>query len=166
MELLCASVVQPTLMSIQYQCFGWDLKREQVHMQEHRTGARGNFTAFQLPWEDIYSKFAKLQKLKEEDRQPQLPRSGKDLHEMVQVRLYVSGDINTHNADILHILRGRGRAGLKRPHYLSGNSQSATASNVLGVRVTIRGVRVRVRVRVSRSFYFVRITQRRDMVSA
>ena len=82
MELLCASVCQPTMMSIQYQCYGWDLRREQVHMQEHRTGARGNLTAFQLPLEDIYNKF---QKLDNKEERIQLPRTGKDLHEIVQV---------------------------------------------------------------------------------
>ena len=46
MELLAASVCSPTLMSIQYEFYKQhvDKNLEHVHMPEHRTGARGNFT--------------------------------------------------------------------------------------------------------------------------
>lgn len=48
MELLCASICHPTMMSFQVNCYGWNLKKERVHMQNHRIGARGNMTAFQV----------------------------------------------------------------------------------------------------------------------
>ena len=49
MELLAASVCSPTLMSIQYEFYKQyvDKNKENVHMQQHRTGARGNFTGTQ-----------------------------------------------------------------------------------------------------------------------
>jgi hypothetical protein len=50
MELLAASLCSPTLMSIQYEFYKKpiDVRQENVHMQEHRTGARGNFTGADL----------------------------------------------------------------------------------------------------------------------
>jgi hypothetical protein len=48
MELLCASICHPTMMSFQVNCYGWNMRKEKVHMQNHRVGARGNMTAFQV----------------------------------------------------------------------------------------------------------------------
>lgn len=88
MELLCASVCHPTIMSIQYECYGWDLRREAVHMQSHRTGARGNFTAFHLPWEKIMRAFHDMNT---DGGEIQLPRTGSALRELVQVVLMAGG---------------------------------------------------------------------------
>ena len=62
-ELLCASVCVPTMMSIQVQCFGWDMRREKVHDQNHTLGARGNMTAFQLPWQRVFNELNKLKEV-------------------------------------------------------------------------------------------------------
>ena len=89
MELLCASVCHPTIMSIQYECYGWDLRKEQVHMQSHRAGARGNFTAFHLPWEQIFKKFGEIEN---DTNALELPRTGQRLSELVQVVLMAQGE--------------------------------------------------------------------------
>ena len=46
--------------------------------------------AFQLPWEDIFSKFKLLQN--EGSQKVQLPRTGKALHELVQVLFMKQGE--------------------------------------------------------------------------
>ena len=48
------------MMSIQVQCFGWDMRRENVHGQQHTLGARGNMTAFQLPWQRVFKELNEL----------------------------------------------------------------------------------------------------------
>jgi len=78
MELICASVVQPCMISMQQRCYGWDLRQTEVHSQKHRTGARGNFTCFGLPWVDVLKQLADP---------VQLPRAGKDLRKLVQAVL-------------------------------------------------------------------------------
>ena len=87
MELLCASVCHPTMLSFQVNCYGWDHKKEEVHMQRHRVGARGNMTAFQVPWENVFSEMQKVR----DAGQAQLPRTGTDLLQLVQVLLQKNG---------------------------------------------------------------------------
>lgn len=83
MELLCASICHPTMMSFQVNCYGWNLRKTKVHMQETRVGARGNMTAFQVPWENVFEEMVKLR----EQSNVQLPRVGSDLLQLVQVVL-------------------------------------------------------------------------------
>jgi hypothetical protein len=87
MELLCASVCHPTMLSFQVNCYGWDTKKERVHMQKHRVGARGNMTAFQVPWENVFSEMEKIRTA----ANTQLPRTGTDLLQLVQVLLQKNG---------------------------------------------------------------------------
>ena len=82
MEMLCASILQPSMISMQLSCYGHDLKRKEAHMQEHRTGARGNFTAFELPWSDIFKSLSEP---------VPLPQTGKRLRKLVQVILMTDG---------------------------------------------------------------------------
>lgn len=92
MELLCASICSPTLMSIQYEFYKKHVQheKEKVHMQEHRTGAKGNFLLFQLPYEEMWEKFGRLHA--EGNKPPQLPRTGDSLREAVQVLLMKQGE--------------------------------------------------------------------------
>ena len=61
MELLCASVCHPTMLSFQVNCYGWDhQKGTRYTCSEHRVGARGNMTAFQVPWENVFSEMEKV----------------------------------------------------------------------------------------------------------
>ena len=80
MEMICAS---PCLTSMI--CFTLEKKYrgqrafdQEVHMQRHRMGARGNATSFPLPWQDL------LMQLKGE---PDLPHTGETLSEFVSVLL-------------------------------------------------------------------------------
>ena len=86
MEMLCASICHPTMMSFQVSCYGWNMRKEQAHMQKHRVGARGNMTAFQVPWENI---FEEMQGLKEQSN-ILLPRVGAELLQLVQVVLQLN----------------------------------------------------------------------------
>ena len=86
MELLCASICHPTMMSFQVSCYGWNMRKEKAHMQKHRVGARGNMTAFQVPWENI---FEEMQGLKEQSN-ILLPRVGAELLQLVQVVLQLN----------------------------------------------------------------------------
>ena len=56
-------------------------------MQQQRTGARGNYCAFSLPWADIFSEMGK---------QVSLPRTGEDLRRVVQVVLLGGDKVNPH----------------------------------------------------------------------
>ena len=102
MEMLCASICHPTMMSFQANCYGWNNKKEKVHMQEHRVGARGNMAAFQVPWETI---FAEMHRLKE-TAVVQLPRVGKDLLQLVHVVLHVHGGDEPTKEEKRKLLQG------------------------------------------------------------
>ena len=69
---------------------------EQVHMNRHRMGARGNATSFPLPWQDL------LQQLQE--RGPDLPHTGESLSSFVSVLLKTSdeGDTKESLAKLIH----------------------------------------------------------------
>lgn len=84
MELLCASVCSPCMLSVQLEKYGFDLRKEHVHQQEHRVGARGNMVAFMFPLEDFLSEMTKLHK---NPAEVQLPLVGEDLQRVVQVVL-------------------------------------------------------------------------------
>ena len=56
-------------------------------MQKHRVGARGNMTAFQVPWENVFSEMEKIRTA----AKTQLPRTGTDLLQLVQVLLQKNG---------------------------------------------------------------------------
>jgi len=53
MEMLCASVVHPAMMHIMYTCLGEDIFREPASGPKQKLGAKGNITAFMIPWEKI-----------------------------------------------------------------------------------------------------------------
>ena len=61
-------------------------------MQEHRTGARGNFTAFELPWSDIFKSLSEP---------VPLPQTGKRLRKLVQVILMTDGKGDGVDARVL-----------------------------------------------------------------
>ena len=84
MELLCASVCSPCMLSVQLEKYGFDLRKEKVHQQEHRVGARGNMVAFMFPLEDF---LAELKRLHEKPEEIQLPLTGEQLQKVVQVVL-------------------------------------------------------------------------------
>ena len=90
MELLWASVCHPTMINFQVNCYGYNTKHTEVHMHEHRLGARGNMTAFQVPWENVFEEMYRLR----ETAQIQLPRigSGSDMLQLVQIALNIHGD--------------------------------------------------------------------------
>ena len=88
MELLCASICHPTMLSFQVSCHGWDMRLEKVHGQKNRLGARGNMTAFQVPWETVFEELHQIR----EAASVQLPRVGMDLLQVVQVLFQHNGN--------------------------------------------------------------------------
>ena len=98
LEMICAS---PCLTSMI--CFSLEKKYrgerafdEQVHMNRHRKGARGNATSFPLPWQYL------LQQLQEDA--PDLPHTGEALSSVVSVLLKTSeeGDSKESLARFTH----------------------------------------------------------------
>ena len=98
LEMICAS---PCLTSMI--CFSLEKKYrgeravdEQVHMNRHRMGARGNATSFPLPWQDL------LQQL--QGTGADLPHTGEALSTFVSVLLKTSdeGDTKESLAKFIH----------------------------------------------------------------
>ena len=50
-----------------------------VHMHRHRVGARGNATSFPLPWQSLLEELQRLDRARDRQEAPDLPRVGKDL---------------------------------------------------------------------------------------
>ena len=97
MEMICAS---PCLTSMI--CFTLEKKfrgprafDQEVHMQRHRMGARGNATSFPLPWQDILMQLG---------GEPDLPHTGETLSDFVSVLLKTSdeGDEKDALAHFIH----------------------------------------------------------------
>ena len=85
MEMICASVCITSMI-----CFSLEVKfgnmfDSQVHMHRHRVGARGNATSFPLPWQSILGELKRLDADQEKRKAPDLPRTGDDMLNVVQV---------------------------------------------------------------------------------
>lgn len=102
MELICASPCVTTLI-----CMPMEARHrhesgpldERAHMPRHRLGARGNALTFPMPWEDLLQSLQG--QLDGELGSPQLlPRSGKQLSEVVRVILKTNKKGETTTADI------------------------------------------------------------------
>ena len=79
-EMIMCSVCYPHLIQIELDCWGWDLKQKVSHDARNRTGARGNFTCYELRPEDVFAAADKA-----EEVAATLPRWGPDLQAMVYV---------------------------------------------------------------------------------
>ena len=93
MELICASVCLTTMISFtlekKYRLKEDRLFDQAVHMQRHTIGTRGNATSFPMPWQEI---LRMLKDVDEGEAPADLPRSGEELVQWVQVLLKSSGD--------------------------------------------------------------------------
>jgi hypothetical protein len=65
---------------------------QEVHMQRHTVGTRGNATSFPMPWQEILRMLEEVDDGMENEAAADLPRSGEDLVRWVQVLLKTSGD--------------------------------------------------------------------------
>lgn len=91
MELLCASWVQPVMLNVVYTTFmeHVDTRKEEVQSgkvgdKAAKFGAKGNMTAFMLPFEKVVEQLDIGQTL--------LPRTGQDLSGLVVVTLMYKGN--------------------------------------------------------------------------
>ena len=95
MELICASVCLTTMISFtlekKHRKKEKRLFDQEVHMQRHTIGTRGNATTFLMPWEEILRRLSEVEEREASDSLD-LPNSGKDLVRWVQVLLKTSGD--------------------------------------------------------------------------
>ena len=93
MDLICPSVCLTTVISFtlekKHRFKENRLFDQTVHMQRHTVGTRGNATSFPMPWQEI---LRMLQDVETTDAPADLPRSGEDLVQWVQVLLKTSGD--------------------------------------------------------------------------
>jgi hypothetical protein len=62
---------------------------QQVHMQRHRMGARGNATSFPLPWQDLFQQL---------EGTPDLPHTGDILSNFISILLKTSDEGDTKEA--------------------------------------------------------------------
>ena len=93
LDVICASPLAPAMVSYQLDLFrdsdavkqhNPHVLGQTVHAHSGPMGARGNITAFMMPWEDVYFKFEEL--CLDNNRDP-LPRVGRDLADVVHVVL-------------------------------------------------------------------------------
>ena len=93
MELLCASVVHPAMMHIMYSCLGEDRFREPAVGPKQKVGAKGNITAFMIPWEKIAAMLKNV-----DSNETILTRCGSDC---VRVgHLWLSGILGGHQRSL------------------------------------------------------------------
>ena len=95
MEMICASVCLTTMIA-----FTLERKHrktqprmfdQEVHMQRHTVGARGNATSFPMPWQEILDELKNIDDQATAGNVPDLPRNGEELVNWVQVLLKTSG---------------------------------------------------------------------------
>ena len=95
LEMICASVCLTSMI-----CFTLEARHrnespfdEQVHMNRHRMGARGNATSFPLPWQDLLAELNKYDAdSQSEVASPDLPWTGAQLSDFVSILLKTSED--------------------------------------------------------------------------
>ena len=96
MELICASVCLTTMITFtlekKYRGVGQRLFDQDVHMQRHTVGMRGNATSFPMPWEEILLMLQNIDEHSENTTTVDLPHTGEKLHAWVQVLLKTSGE--------------------------------------------------------------------------
>ena len=103
MEMICASPCITSMICFSLEVKYGNLFNSQVHMQRHRTGARGNATTFLLPWESILLELERLDKNAEDGRSLDLPRTGAELKHVVQVLLKTRDEENKgHLQNFIH----------------------------------------------------------------
>ena len=100
MEMICASACLTSMI-----CFSLEKKYRgerafdtQVHMHNHRMGARGNATSFPLPWQDLLAQLHGVEREEGAGHPPDLPRSGEELSNFVSVLLKSSDGGDTKEA--------------------------------------------------------------------
>ena len=105
MELICASACLTSMICFSLEVKYGHLLSTDVHMHRHRAGARGNVTCFPLPWEDL------LQELRQRpDAAQELPRTGRELADVVQVLLKTGDSAGARNLQhVVHQARVRRR---------------------------------------------------------
>jgi len=97
MEMICASVCLTSMI-----CFTLEKRYrkerpfdDEVHMQRHRQGARGNATSFPLPWQDLLLQLKETEETDNDNEPPELPRSGEELSNFVSILLKTGDDEDT-----------------------------------------------------------------------
>ncbi|CAE7251314.1 pfh1 [Symbiodinium natans] len=92
MEMICASPCVTTLICFSMEARYGEEERgttaaldAKAHAALHRLGARGNALTFPMPWEELLTNLKDA--LNSEESPPQLPRTGKQLGEIVRVLL-------------------------------------------------------------------------------
>jgi hypothetical protein len=86
-ELICASACLTSLICFSMEVEFGPVYKEEVHMQRHRLGARGNTTCFPLPMERLVEQLVALAAGAPSAATPTLPRTGVELADVVRVVL-------------------------------------------------------------------------------
>ena len=95
MEMICASVCITSMISftLEKKYRGCRSMDQTFNANRHRMAARGNATSFPLPWEDLLRQLQDGEEMAKLGKQVSLPRTGKELVNIVSVLLKTaSGD--------------------------------------------------------------------------
>ena len=92
MELICSSVCITSMICLFFEVKFGNLFDTKVHMHRHRVGARGNATSFLMPWQALLAELQRLDQEQQKHREPDLPHTGADLVNIVQILLKTNDD--------------------------------------------------------------------------
>jgi len=92
MEIICASPCITSMICFSLEVKYGNLFNTKALMHRHRVGARGNATTFPLPWEVLLQELQKLDTTDGAHVPVQLPRTGADLLNVVQILLKTNDD--------------------------------------------------------------------------
>ena len=106
MEMICASVCITSMITFTLEKKYRGSRALDLHhnTNTHRMAARGNATSFPLPWEDLLKQLQDGEKLAQLGQQVSLPRTGKDLGNIVSIILKTSAGDDTEKdvAKLIH----------------------------------------------------------------
>ena len=92
MEMICSSVCITSMICFSLEVKYGNMLDTHVHMHRHRVGARGNVTSFPMPWQALLAELQRLDRDQNVQIAPDLPHTGKDLCNIVNVLLKSTDD--------------------------------------------------------------------------
>lgn len=100
MEVICASVCITSMIAftLEKKYRGSRALDQDHNANTHRMAARGNATSFPLPWEDLLKQLQDGDKMAELGEQISLPRTGKELGDIVSILLKTAAGDDTEHA--------------------------------------------------------------------
>ena len=92
MEMICCSVCITSMICFSLEVKYGNMLDSKIHMHRHRVGARGNVTSFPMPWQTLLAELQRLDVEQSKRQEPDLPHTGQDLANVVQILLKSSDE--------------------------------------------------------------------------